>query len=74
MIMVVKRFRMYLFALQMFQIPLIWFARLDWLKRNRVAGNAFFWFGMFCGPPLLGICYCWEFYAYVVAQERKITS
>ncbi|KAJ3369843.1 hypothetical protein GGF31_004915 [Allomyces arbusculus] len=61
MIMVSKRVRFYLFALQMFQIPLIWFGRLEWSRRHRVVGNAFFWFGIFAGPPLLAICYCWDY-------------
>ncbi|CAG8598840.1 12988_t:CDS:2 [Ambispora gerdemannii] len=60
MIVVSKKIRMYLFALQMFQLPLIWMGNLPAMRRRRWLGNAFFWFGMFAGPPLLGILYCCE--------------
>ncbi|ORZ32153.1 MBOAT, membrane-bound O-acyltransferase family-domain-containing protein [Catenaria anguillulae PL171] len=62
MIMVARRIRMYLFVLQMFQLPLIWIGRLPWSRKHPVAGNAFFWFSMFAGPPLLAVCYLWEHY------------
>ncbi|KAI9189743.1 Sterol O-acyltransferase 2 (Sterol-ester synthase 2) [Blastocladiella emersonii ATCC 22665] len=65
MIIVSRKFRMYLFLLQMFQLPLIWLGRLPWSRRHPVAGNAFFWFGMFAGPPLLAISYCFEYYYYL---------
>ncbi|KAJ3042246.1 hypothetical protein HK097_002080 [Rhizophlyctis rosea] len=61
MIVIGKKFRLYLFLMQMFQIPLIFVTRfLATKKRHRTAGNAFFWFGMFLGPPLLGVAYCRE--------------
>ncbi|KAI9364407.1 MBOAT, membrane-bound O-acyltransferase family-domain-containing protein [Zopfochytrium polystomum] len=55
-----KRIRMYLFGLQMFQIPLIYFARIPFVRKQKTFGNALFWFGMFLGPPLLGVAYSRE--------------
>lgn len=45
LIVVTKKFRMYLFAFQMLQLPLIAVGRLPAVKNNKVLGNAFFWFG-----------------------------
>uniref|UniRef100_A0A1D1XNN8 O-acyltransferase n=1 Tax=Anthurium amnicola TaxID=1678845 RepID=A0A1D1XNN8_9ARAE len=63
MIVVSKKIRMYLFLLQMFQLPLIWVGNLPAVKESKWLGNAFFWFSMMCGPPLLGILYCNEVFA-----------
>lgn len=60
MMMVARRMRFYLFVLQMLQIPLIWMGRHPWVRKRPVLGNAFFWFSMFCGPPLLAACYIRE--------------
>ncbi|KAJ3204095.1 hypothetical protein HDU82_006077 [Entophlyctis luteolus] len=57
-----KRLRPWLFLLQMFQLPLIMFAKLPFIKNNKTVGNAFFWVGMFLGPPLLGALYAREHY------------
>ncbi|KAJ3102773.1 hypothetical protein HDU97_000312 [Phlyctochytrium planicorne] len=57
-----KRIRMYMFMLQMLQIPLIWVARIPAVNRQKTLGNMLFWFGMFLGPPLLGVAYCREIY------------
>ena len=53
-----KRIRLYLFFLQMFQLPLIMIGRMDRFKRMPIAGNALFWFGIYVGPPLLAVGYC----------------
>ncbi|KAJ1500455.1 hypothetical protein HMI54_010821 [Coelomomyces lativittatus] len=58
MVMISKRVLFYLFILQMTQIPLIWFSRTRWIQQNPILANAFFWFSMFSGPPLLAILYC----------------
>ncbi|KAJ3097739.1 hypothetical protein HDU96_000284 [Phlyctochytrium bullatum] len=55
-----KRIRMYMFMLQMLQIPLIYVARIPWVHRQKTLGNMIFWFGLFLGPPLLGVAYCRE--------------
>jgi sterol O-acyltransferase len=62
MIMVSKKIKMYLFVLQMTQIPLIYIGRLKWTRRHPVFGNLFFWISMLTGLPLLTLGYCWEFY------------
>ena len=57
MIVIGKKIRLYLFLMQMFQIPLIYITRfLATKKRHRTAGNAFFWFGMFLVRTLLERC------------------
>ncbi|KAJ3410497.1 hypothetical protein HDV05_003687 [Chytridiales sp. JEL 0842] len=57
-----KRVRMYLFMFQMLQIPLIYIARIPFIKKQKTFGNVFFWFGMCLGPPLLAVLYCREHY------------
>ncbi|KAI9223916.1 MBOAT, membrane-bound O-acyltransferase family-domain-containing protein [Blastocladiella britannica] len=64
MITVSRKFRMYLFVLQMLQLPLIWLGRQPWSRRHPVLGNAFFWFGMILGIPLLATCYCCPFFIF----------
>ncbi|KAJ3331424.1 hypothetical protein HDU76_003217 [Blyttiomyces sp. JEL0837] len=59
-----KRIRMYLFLLQMLQLPLIYMARIPAVKRQKLLGNMLFWFGMFLGPPLLGVAYSREHWYY----------
>ncbi|KAL2920127.1 Sterol O-acyltransferase 2 (Sterol-ester synthase 2) [Polyrhizophydium stewartii] len=63
MVIIGKRLRFYLFFMQMFQIPLIYISRLPFFRGRKTAGNAFFWFGMFMGPPLLAVVYMREHYA-----------
>ncbi|KAI8922735.1 MBOAT, membrane-bound O-acyltransferase family-domain-containing protein [Entophlyctis helioformis] len=58
-----RRLRFYFFGLQMFQIPLIYFARIPAVRKQRLFGNLLFWFGMFLGPPLLAVAYLREHYA-----------
>lgn len=62
MFMTTRKLKLYLFFLQMFQLPLIYLGRLPWSKNNPTLGNIFFWVSMYCGPPLLAAAYCWEFY------------
>lgn len=42
-----KRLRMYLFFMQMFQLPLIFLSTLKIFKGRAILGNVFFWFGMY---------------------------
>ncbi|KAG0054727.1 hypothetical protein BGZ83_010622 [Gryganskiella cystojenkinii] len=59
MMVVTRKVRLYLFALQMFQLPLIWMGNNKYIRETPRLANAFFWLGMFCGPPLLGVAYCY---------------
>ncbi|EGF79799.1 hypothetical protein BATDEDRAFT_33345 [Batrachochytrium dendrobatidis JAM81] len=63
MFVIGKKLRLYLFGLQMFQVPMIFIARIGWIKKQKLAGNVFFWFGMIFGPPLLAVTYMREHYA-----------
>ncbi|RHZ82716.1 hypothetical protein Glove_104g28 [Diversispora epigaea] len=60
MVVVSKKFRMYLFCFQMLQLPLIALSKLPLIKDKKWFGNGFFWLGLFLGPPILGILYCRE--------------
>ncbi|KAF8216583.1 MBOAT, membrane-bound O-acyltransferase family-domain-containing protein [Mycena galopus ATCC 62051] len=57
MVVVTRKFRMYLFLLQLIQIPLIMVSRLPFIKRNKLMGNIVFWLGLYCGFPLLCVAY-----------------
>ncbi|KAJ6581587.1 MBOAT, membrane-bound O-acyltransferase family-domain-containing protein [Mycena capillaripes] len=57
MVVVTKKFRMYLFLLQLIQIPLIMVSRLPFIKRNKLMGNIVFWLGLYAGFPLLCVAY-----------------
>ncbi|RKP02520.1 hypothetical protein CXG81DRAFT_10680 [Caulochytrium protostelioides] len=57
MIWASKRWSLWLFAMQMSQLPLIWAANLPFMRGHIILGNAFFWFGLAVGPPLLMIAY-----------------
>ena len=56
-VVVFKELKWYMFVIQMFQIPLIAFQELPAIKKYPVAGNMFFWFGMYIGVPLLCVAY-----------------
>ncbi|TRM65574.1 MBOAT, membrane-bound O-acyltransferase family-domain-containing protein [Schizophyllum amplum] len=58
MIVVTHKIRMYLFALQLIQIPLIAIGRHPVIKRNKLLGNINFWLGLYAGFPLLCVAYC----------------
>lgn len=49
--------RMYLFTLQLIQIPLIVIGRTPAIKRNKLMGNVVFWLGLYAGFPLLCVAY-----------------
>jgi sterol O-acyltransferase len=49
--------RMYLFAMQLIQIPLIAVGRTSVIKRNNLLGNSVFWLGLYAGFPLLCVAY-----------------
>ncbi|KAH8116441.1 MBOAT-domain-containing protein [Phellopilus nigrolimitatus] len=58
MAVVTKKIRMYLFIMQLIQIPLIAIGRIPAIKRNKVMGNVVFWIGLYSGFPLLCVAYC----------------
>ncbi|KAG9018340.1 hypothetical protein FRB93_000043 [Tulasnella sp. JGI-2019a] len=58
MAIVTKKLRMYLFAMQMAQVPMIWLGRTPFIRRNKILGNAVFWVGLMAGFPLLCVAYC----------------
>ena len=51
-------FRMYLFLLQLIQIPLIAISRTPFIRKNKLLGNVVFWLGLYAGFPLLCVAYC----------------
>jgi len=57
MVIVTQKFRMYLFILQIVQIPMIVISRLPMVKNNRMLGNVVFWLGLYAGFPLLCVAY-----------------
>ncbi|KAJ7091421.1 MBOAT, membrane-bound O-acyltransferase family-domain-containing protein [Mycena belliarum] len=57
MVVVTKKFRMYIFILQLIQIPLIVVSRMPVIKRNKLMGNVVFWLGLYAGFPLLCVAY-----------------
>mmetsp|Transcript_61620 Transcript_61620/g.145651 ORF Transcript_61620/g.145651 Transcript_61620/m.145651 type:complete len:80 (+) Transcript_61620:249-488(+) len=57
MIVVCKKLRMYLLALQLFQLPLMYIGRLGIIRRHPRLGNCIFWIGLIIGPPGLCIAY-----------------
>ncbi|KAG0198342.1 hypothetical protein BGX28_008237 [Mortierella sp. GBA30] len=59
MMIVTRKVRLYLFVLQMFQLPLIWMGNHKYIRERPRLANALFWLGMFCGTPLLGVAYCY---------------
>lgn len=60
MVVVGRRVRMYLFGLQMAQLPLIYVMRLPFIRQHKILGNMIFWWSIFIGPPLLSTLYCRE--------------
>ncbi|KAH8926453.1 hypothetical protein BT69DRAFT_1259288 [Atractiella rhizophila] len=57
MAVVTKKIRMYLFFMQMAQLPLIAMGRIKLMRENPALGNITFWFGLLSGFPLLAVCY-----------------
>lgn len=51
------RCRMYLFLMQLVQIPLILVSRAPVIQRNKLMGNVVFWLGLYAGFPLLCVAY-----------------
>lgn len=49
--------RLYLFFMQLVQMPLIIVSRVPVLKQNRLMGNVVFWLGLYAGFPLLCVAY-----------------
>ncbi|KAI8981642.1 MBOAT, membrane-bound O-acyltransferase family-domain-containing protein, partial [Mycotypha africana] len=52
-----RKIRLYMFGIQMLQLPMIVIGRMPLFKKHFWLGNSFFWLCMFFGPPLLGILY-----------------
>ena len=48
---------MYLFLLQIVQIPMILISRIPAIKQNKLMGNVTFWLGLYAGFPLLCVAY-----------------
>jgi len=57
MVVVTRKFRMYLFVMQIVQIPMIMLSRIPAIKRNKLMGNVVFWLGLYAGFPLLCVAY-----------------
>lgn len=57
MYIIFHKFRGYLFMFQMFQIPLVLFAKLPFMKRSRAAGITLCWLGFMIGPALIMVLY-----------------
>lgn len=57
MVVVTHKIRMYLFLMQLAQIPMILVGRLPAIKRNKTLGNVVFWLGLYAGFPLLCVAY-----------------
>lgn len=57
MAIVTKKIRMYLFLMQLVQIPLILVSRAPVIQRNKLMGNVVFWVGLYAGFPLLCVAY-----------------
>ncbi|KAG1746524.1 MBOAT, membrane-bound O-acyltransferase family-domain-containing protein [Suillus paluster] len=57
MTIVTKKIRMYLFLMQLIQIPLILVSRAPVIQRNKLMGNVIFWVGLYAGFPLLCVAY-----------------
>lgn len=57
MAIVTKKIRMYLFLMQLIQIPLILVSRAPVIQRNKLMGNVVFWVGLYAGFPLLCVAY-----------------
>ncbi|BGP16086.1 hypothetical protein JCM10213_007535 [Rhodosporidiobolus nylandii] len=57
MAVVTKKIRLYLFVLQMAQLPLIMIGRARIFRQYPALGNLFFWLGLLSGFPLLAVSY-----------------
>ncbi|GAA6027218.1 hypothetical protein JCM8097_002495 [Rhodosporidiobolus ruineniae] len=57
MAVVTKKIRLYLFVLQMAQLPLIMIGRAKIFRQHPALGNLFFWLGLLSGFPLLAVAY-----------------
>ncbi|KAG9313059.1 MBOAT, membrane-bound O-acyltransferase family-domain-containing protein [Chiua virens] len=57
MVIVTRKLRLYLFFMQLVQIPLIMVSRAPVIKRNKLVGNIVFWLGLYAGFPLLCVAY-----------------
>jgi len=57
MVVVTRKLRLYIFLMQLVQLPLIAISRLPFIKRNQLLGNVVFWIGIYAGLPLLCVAY-----------------
>ncbi|KAG6331832.1 hypothetical protein ID866_7254 [Astraeus odoratus] len=57
MVIVTHKIRLYLFLMQLIQIPLILISRAPAIKQNKLLGNVVFWLGLYAGFPLLCVAY-----------------
>lgn len=52
-----KKVRLYLFIMQLLQVPLVSLSQSKFLKGRTVLGNTIFWLGLFVGPAFLTSLY-----------------
>lgn len=52
-----RKFRGYIFFFQMYQLPLIYIAKLKFFKERKVLGNIQFWLGILLGPAVVACLY-----------------
>jgi len=57
MLVLFKKIRGYLFAMQLLQLPLVSLSRTRLLKGRKILGNLVFWFGLFVGPSIITSLY-----------------
>lgn len=57
MAIVTRKIRMYLFILQLIQIPLITIGRIPVIRQHKILGNIVFWVSLYSGFPLLCVAY-----------------
>ncbi|KAI7893996.1 MBOAT, membrane-bound O-acyltransferase family-domain-containing protein [Mucor mucedo] len=60
LVIVTHKIRLYMFVIQMLQLPMIVIGRMSLFRNRFWLGNGFFWLCMLFGPPFLGILYCRE--------------
>jgi sterol O-acyltransferase len=57
-----RKLRLWMFAMQMTQLPLIYIGRLPAIRKYPTLGNIFFWIGMIIGLPLITLGYSREYF------------
>ena len=60
LVVVGRKIRMWFFAFQMFQLPLIFISNFPVVKQQKTMGNIVFWMAMLFGPPFITTLYVRE--------------